>query len=205
MKKMLRTLKTGLVAAVVGAVVVSGVALAQTDETPDVTESPAYTRIVDALGPLVESGTISQDQAEAVAQALAEDARGLAGRRHRGGGHAIGAAAEFLGIEVEELRTQLRDGATLAEIAGEQTDALVSELVSQAEERIAQAVENGRITQKQADEKLAEIEQRITDMVDGDMPERGEGRHGFGRRGPGGPRFGPGFGGDVPADDAVNA
>jgi 3-hydroxyacyl-CoA dehydrogenase len=204
-KKMIRTLKTGLVAAVVGAVVVSGVALAQTDETPDVTESPAYTRIVDALGPLVESGTITQGQADAIAQALAADARGLGGRHHRGGGHAIEAAAEFLGMDVDELRTQLHEGATLAEIAGDQADALVAELVSQAEERVAEAVETGRITQEQADEKLAEIEQRITDMVNGELPERGEGRRGPGRRGPGGPGSGPGFGGDAPAEDAVNA
>ena len=204
MRKLIRTLKTGIVAAVVGAVVVSGVALAQTDETPDVTDSPAYARIVDALGPLVQSGTITQDQANTIAEALAQDARGLADRRHRGGGHAVAAAAEFLGMEVDELRSQLRDGATLADIAGSQTDALIDELVSQAEERIQEAVENGRITQEQADEKLADLEQRITDRVNGEAPERGP--RGFGRRGPGGPGgqgFGPGGpGGDAPGNNA---
>ncbi|NIR37390.1 MAG: hypothetical protein GWO22_15820, partial [Actinobacteria bacterium] len=65
--------------------------------------------------------------------------------------------------------------------------------MSQAEERIQEAVENGRITQEQADEKLADLEQRITDRVNGEAPERGP--RGFGRRGPGGPGsqgFGPG-------------
>ena len=185
---MRKLFKTGLVAAVLGAMVFSGVALAQTDET-DVSESPAYTRIVEALGPLVDSGTITQAQAEAIAEALAADARGLGGRGHRGGGHAVEAAAEFLGVDADDLKTQLREGATLADVAGAQTDALIAELVSQAEERIAQAVEDGRITQDQADEKLAEVEDKITDMVNNGPPERGEGR-GFGRRGPG--RGGPG-------------
>ena len=40
-------------------------------------------------------------------------------------------------------------------------------------ERLDNAVENGRIDQAEADEKLAEAEARITDMVNNGRPERG--------------------------------
>lgn len=206
MSKMIRTLKTGLVAAVVGAIVVSGVAFAQTDESTDVTESPAYTRIYEGLSPLVEQGVITDSQADQIAAALAEAGPGFGHRRgHRGGGPGLDTAAEFLGMDVEDLRTQLHDGATLADIAGTQTDDLIAALVSDAQERVAQAVEEGRITQDEADEKLAEIAQRITDMVNGERPERPQGERGPGRGGPG-RGFGPGGpGADAPAEDAVNA
>ncbi|MDX1690847.1 MAG: hypothetical protein R3290_07485 [Acidimicrobiia bacterium] len=202
MKKLIRTLKTGLVAALVGAVVVSGVAIAQTDAPSDaITESPAYARIAEALEPLVEDGTITEAQAGAVAEHLAENAPGHRGKR---GGlrHAVQTASEFLGMEVEDLVTQLRDGSTLAEIAGDQTDELIDELVAQASERLDEAVENGRLTQEEADEKLAEITERITDMVNGevDFDARRRGPRRGGPGGPGGPGGGEGF--QPPAEDA---
>jgi hypothetical protein len=40
-------------------------------------------------------------------------------------------------------------------------------------ERVDNAVENGRIDQAEADEKLAEAEAKITDMVNNGRPERG--------------------------------
>ena len=42
-------------------------------------------------------------------------------------------------------------------------------------ERVDNAVENGRIDQTEADEKLAEAEAKITDMVNNGRPERGHG------------------------------
>ena len=57
-------------------------------------------------------------------------------------------------------------------------------------------VENGRLTQEEADEKLTEIEERVTAFVNEGPPERPEGarpggrhhgRHGVPGGGPGGP------------------
>jgi polyhydroxyalkanoate synthesis regulator phasin len=192
---MKQTLKIGVTVLLVAALAMSGIALAQTgggDEAP-AGDGPV-SKILEALGPLVENGTISEAQAEAVAETLAEN---LPPRRpHRGGRFVVGAAAEFLGMEVQDLAAQLREGTTLAEIAGAQTDGLIAALVADVEEKLDGAVAEGRITQEEADEKLAEATERITTFVnEGPQHEEGEGPGGRGRGGPGG------FGGGAPFDD----
>ena len=110
---MRQTLKIGFTVLVVAALTMSGIALAQTDEpATDEEVSRGVTAIVDKLAPLIENGTISQAQAEAVAEQLAD---GFGSRRpHRRGGRHLATAAEFLDLEVGDLAAQLRDGATLA-------------------------------------------------------------------------------------------
>jgi polyhydroxyalkanoate synthesis regulator phasin len=165
----------------------------QADETDTSGEdAPAEmgTRLRETLEALVDDGTITAEQADAVTAHLVEnrpergefrDSEGHGG--HRGGpgmfgrGVASEALTDLLGIDGEELRTQLRDGATLAEIAqaqGVDVQAVIDELVAEVTERVDNAVENGRIDQAEADEKLAEAEARITDMVNNGRPERGE-------------------------------
>lgn len=97
---------------------------------------------------------------------------------HRGGHgfHALDAAAELLGLTEAELRERLEAGDTLAEVAraeGKTVDALVAALVADKEERLAEAVEAGRITQAQADEKLEGAEERIRELVNGEWRGRG--------------------------------
>ncbi len=162
----------------------------QVDETPtdDIRPDPGV-RLRETLQELVDAGTITADQADAVAAHLVEnrpergefgEGRGPGG--HRGGpgmfgrGVASEALTDLLGIDGEELRTQLRDGATLAEIAADQgveVQAVIDELVAEVTERVDNAVENGRIDQTEADQKLADAEVRITDMVNNGRPERG--------------------------------
>ena len=112
---MKQTLKIGITIVVVAALTMSGIALAQTDDEVPVGEgaSRGVAAIVQRLGPLVEAGTIDQDQAQAVAETLAD---GMAFRRpqQRRPAHGLRAAAEFLGMEVDDLAAQLRGGATLA-------------------------------------------------------------------------------------------
>ena len=77
---------------------------------------------------------------------------------------------ELLGVGADELREELRAGSTLAEIAaanGVETSAVIAALVTQAEERINTAVEAERITAEEVAEKLAKIETRITDKING--------------------------------------
>jgi polyhydroxyalkanoate synthesis regulator phasin len=168
---------------------VPAVLVQQTDETDTTTEdAPAEmgTRLRESLQELVDGGTITAEQADAVTTHLVEnrpergDGEGRGG--HRGGpgmfgrGVASEALTDLLGIDAQELRTQLRAGATLAEIAAEQgveVQAVVDELVAEVTERVDNAVENGRIDQAEADEKLVEAEAKITDMVNNGRPERG--------------------------------
>lgn len=191
---MKQTLKIGITVLVVAALTMSGLALAQTgaDEPTDEEVSRGVAAIVEKLAPLIEDGTLSEADALAVAETLADGFGPRPGLR-RPLAHGLATAAEVLGMEVEDLAARLREGATLAEIAGDQAGALIAALVAEVEEHLARAVENGRITQEEADERAAEAEERITTFVEEGPPEhpRGFGPGGHGRRG------GP-FGGSGP-------
>jgi uncharacterized membrane protein len=80
-------------------------------------------------------------------------------------------AAEALGLTPEEFFAELHDGKTLAEIAEEQGveledvyDAMNADRVGAMREVIAQAVEDGSITQDQADWLLEGIERGFFPM-----------------------------------------
>lgn len=155
--------------------------------TPPADRPEMGTRLREALQPLVDDGTITAEQADAVTTQLVEnrpdrgelgEGRGGPGGRHGGPGAGVVSEAltDLLGLDAQELRQQLRDGATLAEIAtaqGVEVQAVVDELVAELDERLTNAVEDGRIDQAEADEKLADAEARISDMVQNGRPERG--------------------------------
>lgn len=143
------------------------------------------------LQELVDDGTLTAEEADTVAAHVAEhraehrgergehrgDRTGPGGFGSRAGGVMSEAVTDLLGLTPTELREQLRDGATLGDIAEAQdvgTDALVDEIVGEVAERIAQGVENGRLDRAEADEKLAEVEARVADMVDNGHPRRGQ-------------------------------
>jgi hypothetical protein len=171
------------------------------------TAGSAVDRITDALSGLVSDGSITQEQADEVASTLDEADIGHGGG-HRGGGFDLAAAATALGMTQDELRTALAtEGTTLADVAGEQgieVDALVDALVTAQQERIAAAVGDGRITQEQADERLADLEERVSERVTSEAPVGGPGP-GHGPHGPHGERGGQpdgGAGGEAPETPA---
>lgn len=149
-------------------------------------------RIREALSGLVGNGTITQEQADAVAETL-NDTEAF-GPHHRGGhGHGMGAgmgagldaAAEALGVSRDDLVAALRDGQTLADVAGEHgvdVSVLVDALAAAAQERLDEAVADGRITEERAGEMAASMRERISEMVEQGMPHHGggHGRHGMG-------------------------
>lgn len=76
--------------------------------------------------------------------------------------------ADFMGMDADELRDAVADGQTLAEVAqaqGVSEDDLKAFLLDKYEERLAQTVEDGEITQEQADEKLESASDRIDDLI----------------------------------------
>lgn len=131
-----------------------------------------------------DEGSTETPAAEAPADgAEAPESCGPGGHR---GGPGLEAMAEAIGISEDELRTALEDGSTPAEVAeenGVDRETLIDAVVASMEEHLAQGVEDGRLTQEEADEKLAEIEDRANDIVDGVRPEGGPMGHG----GPGAP------------------
>src|SRR5207244_1948625 len=103
---------------------------------------------------------------------------------HDGYGHGddLDAAATYLGVTEAELRTQLESGKSLAQIAnatnGKSANGLIAALVADAKKDIAAAVSAGNLTQAQADTIASDLQQRITDLVNGTLPKGGPG---FGR------------------------
>ena len=96
--------------------------------------------------------------------------------------------AEVLGLEVEDLRSQLAEGATMAEIAGDNVDVLIAALVDDATEKINEAVVAEKMTQEEADEKIASLEENITERVNTSPKDLGEKRPPRGKEFPKGPR-----------------
>ncbi len=94
----------------------------------------------------------------------------------RGQAHMV--AAETIGITVDELRTEFKSGKSIAQIAeenGVEPQAVTDALIAALEVRLDTAVENGRLTEEQAAEKLAQKSERIAERVER-VP--GEGRPG---------------------------
>jgi uncharacterized protein YidB (DUF937 family) len=98
------------------------------------------------------------------------------GHFHRGGpplfGEKLSAAADYLGLSEAELRTTLNTGQTLAEIAkarGKSVDGLKQAILDEVEKNLDQLVEDGELTQADADEMLARLKSHIDDLVDHGM------------------------------------
>ena len=189
-----KTLATAAIASTLGGALAGatllapGFAGAQDDpDTPDAVEETvrpeAGDRIAAALQGLVDDGTITPAQLDAVVTTLVEALPERGPRGH----------AELLGLERSELREAIAGGQTLADVAAAQgvdTQELVDALVDAAEERVATALENGRIDQERADEILADATEKAEDLVNGDLEFEGRGHRGL-RGGFGGPHAEP--------------
>ena len=137
--------------------------------------------VQDALAGLVTDGTITQEQSDAVAAALDE------ARPERGGGHGgrhhipLDAVSEALGVTEGELRTSLRDGRTVAEVAeaqGVELQVVVDAALDALRTRLAERVEAGHITQERADERIAQATERLPQLFAGELRADGPGRRG---------------------------
>lgn len=85
--------------------------------------------------------------------------------------------AQFLGISRDQLRQELRDR-SLAEVAqahGKTADQLKQFILDNARQRLSQAVQQGRITQQQADNALNKLQERLDDLINRKPGERGLG------------------------------
>ena len=95
----------------------------------------------------------------------------------------LDAAATYLGVTEAQLHTALESGKTLADVAkanGKTVDGLVAAMVADAKQHIADEVAAGRLTKAQQTQILSDLEQHITGMVNGQMPDHGPGGRGFG-------------------------
>lgn len=142
-----------------------------------------------ALAPTAMAAVPSTAAAtSASADAAGVQERGREGHGPRGERPGLETVMTVLDLSEDELKAAREAGTRLAELAeqqGVEVSALIDALVAEAEEHIAEHVADGDLTQAEADERLAEIEQRISDRVNGVEPAEGE-RPERGERGPGG-------------------
>ncbi len=137
-----------------------------TDERPEVGD-----RLRETLQELVDDGTITDTQADAVTEHLVENRpertrrghlRGLDG--HRGDGSVV---ADLLGIDTETLRTELADGNSIADIAeanGIDVQTVIDALIADAESHLDLAVDHG-LDEDRAAARLDRIAERIEEGV----------------------------------------
>jgi hypothetical protein len=154
------------------------------DGTAETPKRDRSQHLKDALAPLVADGTLTQAQADKVIEALqnAMPKRGEGRGGHGGkGGHGFGfgrgfdleAAASALGIDIDALKTSLKEGQSIKEIAAAQgvdvqkvIDSLVAELKTKLDEQVAA----GRMTQDEANQALLRSADFLTKLVNGEMP-----------------------------------
>ena len=98
-------------------------------------------------------------------------------RRHPGIREGFEAAATALNMTGDELRAALEDGSTLAEVAeaqGVDVQTLIDAMVADANAHIDEKVASGDLTEEEAAEIKADLEARITHLVNNGPPvERG--------------------------------
>ncbi len=132
-------------------------------------------RISEALQVLVDDGTLTEAQREAVVETLQialPDRGEFRERLGQRGPRVAGEIAEILGLEGNEIREALRNGSSIAELAeaqGIDSADIVDAIVARAEERLDTAVENGRIDDTQAAEMLTRAAERAEDLVNGEI------------------------------------
>lgn len=197
MKKLFAGIATAALL-IAGAVVAFDAGSAFAQDQPGVTEEAPKVRLTleEALAELVEESVITQDQADAVAAKLRETVAHRPGFGHVPGLRGLRMFLGALDMTPQEIGEALENGATIAELAEEaglDVQALIDEAVEAAAARIQTHVDAGRIDAETAAARVAEFEQRITDVVNGDAK--------FGFRGPRHGRFGPG-GSDAPGTGA---
>ena len=165
--------------------------------SPNALSSALKKALENRIDAAVAAGEITKAQGDELKSRIESGDVPLFGFPHRGfgpGGHFFGkldAAASYLGLTDDQLRTELQGGKSLAQVAkdhGKSVDGLVDALVADVKKHLDDAVAAGRITKAQEDQVLADVKQRITDFVNGKGP--GGVRYGF-RHFDGGPP--PGF------------
>ena len=124
---------------------------------------------------LVEKGVITQEQAQQILRAFAEAADGEH-RRFKLAWNAMRAAIDYIGLPSEAVRAQLAAGKTLGEIAdtqpGKSREGLIRFLHEKAQEAVAKAVAEGKLTAEQGRELMERLDAGIVKLVDKTWDDR---------------------------------
>jgi hypothetical protein len=156
------------------------------DELRDATKAAA----IDQVNAALEDGKITKEQADELKSRIESGEfppffgpgpfGGFGFHDHfHGQGDNLGAAADYLGLTVDELLDEL-DGQSLADVAkaeGKSVDGLKQAIIVQAEKELDQAVADEDLTREQANGILERLRSRIDDFVSAEFRvRRGEHR-----------------------------
>jgi polyhydroxyalkanoate synthesis regulator phasin len=145
---------------------------------------------LEMLDEAVAAGKISPEEADQIRQRIEESqglGLGLRGWRIHALGGIVSSVAETLDMTPREIVQDLRQGQSLAEIGqakGVSTDTLKSAILTAADEKLDQAVADGKLTQDQADKIMTRLTNNIDKILNW---KRGSGGEGLPRRGGGMP------------------
>lgn len=165
------------------------------DVTPDELRGALRAGRTAQLDQAVKDGTLTQKQADRIKERMASSGlvlggggKGGPGGRHRGGPgggrEMMTDVAKALGLTAAQLRTQLEDGKTIAEVAKVQNkdlDDVKAAVKKAAVARLDQQVKDGDITPTQRDDIAEHLDDHIDRLGEKPFGGRGPGR------GPGGP------------------
>jgi len=157
----------GAGATVIAAVDPLGSAGAQTTPPAPAPATPERP-VASVLSGLVADGTLTQQQADTVEARLAQfrkDHRPIADAAKE----AVSVAASTIGIDVKDLRTQLRSGMSVAAVAAAHNvdeKTVVDAVVTDISGKIDQAAANGTITSERATTMKAKLPERVTKLVE---------------------------------------
>jgi polyhydroxyalkanoate synthesis regulator phasin len=172
-------MKKKILAAVVSTAVVltiSGTTLASADDRMGGREGKGINSL---LSTLVTNGTITQSQADAIAKAASE-LRGSAMEMKKSYRDSLDAViTSTLGISLDTVKTRMKAGETLAQIAGSKKDALIAALVAEINKQIDAAVTAGKLSAAQASAQKAKTTERVTYMVNNLKHKGSKGGHRF--------------------------
>lgn len=191
---MRRILIAALAVVLVGATLVGGIGLAaaQGEDAPvrtflgrvaeklgigeDELRSAMTEAQQDIIDERVAEGSLTAEQGERLKERIEE--KGLLGLRDRLAirhhvrdqvGRLTGkAAATVLGMEPEDLRDELKDGKTIAEVAEEQgmpLDELTAALLPEVQQELNALAAEGKLTEEQADAIYERVEKNIDHIV----------------------------------------
>jgi predicted DNA-binding protein (UPF0251 family) len=152
---------------------------------------------IDQVNQAVAEGRVSQEQANRMIERIntgqgfkphgpgdkpngpGQRGQGPDGRQAMRGG--LGVAAEAIGITPEQLRQELRSGKSLAQVAQERgvsRDTLKQRILAAQQQRLDQAVQQGRMTREQATQVMNRLSANIDRMLDFTPGQRPDGRRG---------------------------
>ena len=106
---------------------------------------------------------------------------GHGGPGHVFGGFGLDAAASYLGLSEDALRTQLQSGKSLADVAKAQNKdvaGLKAAMKASITKRLDQAVTDKELTAEQRTKILAEVDEHIEDFINRTPPARPDGPKG---------------------------